>query len=47
MELPIQEKVMRDKVGREAKAVKKEALESTNASTESISDIGKGKALME
>ena len=44
MELDIQEKVIRDREGREAKAMTKEALESINAPS---LDTGKGKAPME
>ena len=47
MELDIQEKVIKCKEEREAKAVEKEALESTNASIEPSSDTGKGKSPME
>ena len=47
MELDIQEKVIKYREGREAKATGKEALASTNASMETSSDIGKGKDPME
>ena len=47
MELNIQEKVIRDREGREAKDAEKEALASTNASTEPSSDTCKGKGPME
>ena len=47
MELYIQEKVIKDREEREAKAATKEAMASTNASTETSSDTGKGKAPME
>ena len=47
MELDIQEKVIRDKEGREAQAEGKEALAAKNASIETSSETGKGKAPME
>ena len=47
MELDIEEKVIRDREGREAKAATEEALESTNASMKPSSDTRKGKAPME
>ena len=47
MELNIQEKVIKDRESRESKVAAKEALESTNASIEPNSDIGKGKYPME
>ena len=47
MELDIQEKVVRDREGREAKSAAKKALASTNASIEPSSDTGKGKSPME
>ena len=47
MELDIQEKVIKDREGREAKSSAKKALASTNASMETNLDIGKGKSPME
>ena len=47
MELDIQEKVIKYRESREAKAVAKEALASTNASKETSLDTGKGKSPME
>ena len=47
MELDIQEKVIKDGERREAKSTTKEALVSTNASTEPSSDTVKGKSPME
>ena len=47
MELDIQEKVIRDREGREAKATAKEDLASTNVSIGTNLDIGKGKYPME
>ena len=47
MELDIQEKVIKDGEGREAEAAAKEALASTNESTEPSSDTRKGKSPME
>ena len=47
MELYIQEKVIKDREEREAKAVEKEALASTNVSIGTSLDIGKGKSPME
>ena len=47
MELDIQEKVIKDREEMEAKATAKEALASTNASTEPSSKTSKGKAPME
>ena len=47
MELNIQEKVIKDRERREAKATVKEALASSNVSTKPNSDKGKGKPPME
>ena len=47
MELYIQEKVIKDREEREAKATSKEALASTNVSIGTSSNTGKGKAPME
>ena len=47
MDLDIQEKVIRDMEGREAKAKSKEALASTNVSIGTSVDTGKGKYPME
>ena len=47
MELNIQEKVIKDRERREAKAAAKETLASTNSSTKPCSDTSKGKSPIE